>query len=338
MKKTLKIIAVNLIVFCLLLLALEGLARVWVPSADRSAVFDDRELRMRGRPFVQFDPKRGFALVPGFKNRLYAINSLGFRGEEFPADLERREVVLAMGESTTFGWEVPDNATYPYALNCLLNHGGSDYYVINGGVPSYTSSQVRIYLDELLSARNFKVDLVLVNIMWNDIWYSSVANWNPNILVFQQPPSWMRFLLRHSRFVSAVLTRLGASDATTDRFNEAALSQYRDNLVAIIARCREAHVKLAFVEPPLDADHLSDAGLAEFRIHYSKPFLISMGRRYWQTLHQIANRYGVPVVSQRLGLSRLHQHELFIDALHPTPQGNALMAADISERVREMLQ
>jgi len=67
-------------------------------------------------------------------------------------------------------------------------------YVINGGVPSYTSSQTLLYMQEILEKAPIEPKTILVNIMWNDIWYSSVKNWHPNILVHQKPPEWLSFL------------------------------------------------------------------------------------------------------------------------------------------------
>jgi lysophospholipase L1-like esterase len=78
-----------------------------------------------------------------------------------------------MGESTTFGWRVRDDETYPYHLMRELNRTAPSIYVVNGGVPSYTSAQVYRYLKEILEGKILSPRAVVIDIMWNDLWYSS---------------------------------------------------------------------------------------------------------------------------------------------------------------------
>jgi hypothetical protein len=100
-----------------LLLAIEGVARLALED-DPSPLFADPALGRVDRPFVAADPRRGFALVPGFEDRVYRINSDGFRGPELPPGpvLARRFVVLAVGDSATFGWKVAEGGPYPAQL------------------------------------------------------------------------------------------------------------------------------------------------------------------------------------------------------------------------------
>src|SRR5436309_6951084 len=134
---------VNGAIFLLVCLGLEVASQALFPR-DLRAVFNDPGVFVRNRPFVVPDAIRGFALKPGYAEGGIHINSAGFRGPELPADLRSRELVLALGESSTFGWMVADSETYPAHLQQLLNRmqTARPICVVNAGVPSYTSPQV----------------------------------------------------------------------------------------------------------------------------------------------------------------------------------------------------
>ena len=105
----------------------------------------------------------------------------------------------------------------------------------------------------------------------------------------------------------------------------------------MIATCREHGIQLVFVEPPFDGDHLPEAGLNEFQVRYSKDFFIETSLTYLQRLHARATKYHVPVIVHRLDMRNLHQKELFLDMLHPTPAGNRMMASDIYSSLLPLL-
>lgn len=336
MKKLIRLILINIFVFLVLAFLIEGASRLIIPREDIQPLFDDEQLRTRGRAFVVPHPLRGFALKPGFSNGMYRVNQEGFRGEDFPGNIENKKCILTLGESTTFGWGVKDNETYPFFLMNQFPEK-DNVYVINGGVPSYTSSQTLVYLKEILTMGDFKPDIVLINILWNDIWYSTVSNWHPDILIYQKPPFWITWLSRNSRFVYGFLMGFSETKNPIDVFNDKALHQYEKNIEQMILTCQQNGVRLFFVEPPFDADHMPETGLNEFQIRYTKSFFIFMAHIYTQALHRMAHNHGVHVLSHNLDLRYLHQEKLFLDALHPTPKGNALMAVDVYGALNQIL-
>lgn len=338
-KKILSLLAVNIIILLVLLLAIEGASRIFIPGKEEKAIFNDKDLRVRGRPFVEHHPSRGFALKPNFKNSLYTIDSNGFRITPAEAKSKPLFTVLTMGESTTFGWMVKDDETYPYYLAKDLQTKYPNVQVVNAGIPSYTSSQVLAYLREILTKKTVHPDMILINIMWNDIWYSTILNWHPDILIYQKPPEWMIFLSQYSHLFKILQEQASkkGKESLTDRFNKEALDYYRHNIEEMIALCKNAHIPLFFVEPPLDADHIAKEGLNEFHVRYTKPFLIEMGKTYFNALKEAAAAKKIPVIQQSLGLQNLHQKTLFLDALHPTPQGNSIMAKDIAADIEKYL-
>ena len=322
------VIGINLLVLLGLAAGLEGAARLFYAS-DARPLFADSELRTRGRPFVQPHPRRGFALKPGFEDALYRIDGDGFR--QGPPAATGAPVWIALGESTTFGWGVADGDTYPAQLQALLAAQGRQVRVINAGVPSYSSSQVLRYLEELL-AGGTKPERVLISIMWNDIWYSTVLNWYPDLLVYQQPPAWMSTLLHHSVLLRRILMQPQPAQAQlVDRFNAEALAQYRDNLRAMLGLARQHGIDAVLVEPPFAPELMPEEGLNEFHVRYTRPFFLDVAARHRAVMAEVAREFGVPVVDHRLSLSKGGAgKQYFLDLLHPTPEGNRMLAEDVA--------
>jgi lysophospholipase L1-like esterase len=122
---------------------------------------------------------------------------------------------------------------------------------------------------------------------------------------------------------------LSNKEKLADIENLPALQAYADNLQAIVDLSQKYGVKLMFVEPPIDADHMSSQGLNEFQIRYSKTFFITQAKKYRKQMHDIANKSNLSILNHSLSLDNLHQKPLFLDLLHPTPEGNTIMARDI---------
>ena len=83
------------------------------------------------------------------------INSRGFRGRDFEVEkLPGTQRIVTLGASSTFGYFVRDDETYPHHLQQLLDqraYGGKRYEVINLGIPHLDSSNlVALFHDEAL--------------------------------------------------------------------------------------------------------------------------------------------------------------------------------------------
>jgi len=331
------VLIVNLFVLLALLAGIELASRLIFPEEKITPIFGDQELRTRQRPFVQLHSTRGFSLKPGFSDGVYTVDEKGFRENGLPGKKTvvsaEKKIILTLGESTTFGWGVQDHETYPAHLARLFSEKNG-VKVINGGVPSYTTSQVLIFLREILEKKVIKPDLILINILWNDIWYSTIRNWHPDILVYQQQPWWLSFLTTHSRFCHLLVMGAATNQEKVNMVNQKALRQYEKNIEEMIQVCRQENILLAFVTPPFDADHMPEEGLNEFHVRYTKDFFIQTAETYAQQLHMLAKSNKVSIITHQLDITHLHQRSLFLDALHPTPKGNALMARDIYNYIK----
>jgi lysophospholipase L1-like esterase len=101
----------------------------------------------------------------------YQINSHGFRGEEFSIDKPGDQVrICCIGNSCTFGWEIPEGQTYAEQLEILLSQAYPDkeIEVINCGVPGYTSHQGLVLLKEKIL--DYNPDIITLSFGWNDMW------------------------------------------------------------------------------------------------------------------------------------------------------------------------
>jgi len=139
------------------LLDLTRLRRV----ANRTVTFDRRV-------FWRFKPNQILA-DPEIYRRPVRINSLGFRGPDFtPAKPARTFRIICLGDSTTFGWSVADDETYPAQLEkrLLARYPGRNFQALNLGVTGYTSLQGRELF--LSRAAGFQPDLVIFAFGSND--------------------------------------------------------------------------------------------------------------------------------------------------------------------------
>ncbi len=141
-------------------------------------LLDLHKLRRVQNKAVDFDPYLFWKFKPNqyLDNREaygkpVTINSHGFRGPDWQ-DQKPKGVyrVACLGDSTTFGWSVGDEETFPVklqkALEESLQGSGLKVEVLNLGVTGYTSRQGR----ELMAryAADWKPDLVIFAFGPND--------------------------------------------------------------------------------------------------------------------------------------------------------------------------
>ncbi len=139
-------------------------------------------LRMAGWP----EPDGTYA-----HNSVYWVTDPGLRGKAFPHPEESAEFsvstdqlglrapqhavdkpagvhrIMTLGCSTTFGWGVDDEETYPSVLERLARADGKvKTEVINGGQPGYTSFQGRWLWGSVLD--DYAPDVVLIGYVVQD--------------------------------------------------------------------------------------------------------------------------------------------------------------------------
>ncbi len=97
------------------------------------------------------------------------INSLGIRSAEIPEKNDADEIrILCIGDSVTYGYAVPESATWPFRLENIVQTAFPNIpvRVINAGVPGYASRQCLEWLSSV--GVSLKPDVVVFCSGFND--------------------------------------------------------------------------------------------------------------------------------------------------------------------------
>jgi len=130
----------------------------------------DRYLLWRMKPGLEGEFVSPVVVPEGRRRPKFEVitNSRGFQGQEFeerkPEGVLR---IVCMGNSSTFGWGVPPDSSYPRLLEKILEESsGGDVEVINAGVPGYSSLQGLVLFEREIST--LEPDIVTVSYGAND--------------------------------------------------------------------------------------------------------------------------------------------------------------------------
>ncbi len=173
-----KLISINLCVLAVLLLLLEGGARlVWTLKTCMAGKCDSNRLKhlaVRELPsdvninFIEKNNRLGYIPTPGF-NRIInfrhwphvkvSIDENGYRNND--NDTIDTHSILAIGDSFTFGDQVSNRDTWPSCLERSLNKG-----ITNAGVSGYGAAQAVKRADIILKTNHY--DTVILSVLLND--------------------------------------------------------------------------------------------------------------------------------------------------------------------------
>jgi lysophospholipase L1-like esterase len=308
------------------LLALEGGARLW--GAGTRGLFPAEFIASRA--FVEPDAELGFHLAPGYSDGLYGVNGAGFRGDPLPQDIAERFTILCAGDSTTFGWLVPQGGDFPGQLGRLLAERDGRLTVVNGGVPSFTSEQVLRKLRRDLP--RLRPEIVIVTMPWNDLWYSALESWQPDVLVPRVPGRWRSLFLGRSVLFRA----LADAPRVTLRRNQTAAeakATFAANVAAAIGAVREAGATPIFQMPPFSPASVPASGIRFLPtgLEWDKQFLMTAAQQYADAFRDAATTGRVFVQETALFMADAALIDLFLDEIHPTAAGYARMARGLQE-------
>jgi lysophospholipase L1-like esterase len=289
---------------------------------------------MTSRDFIVADSDRGFRLLENYHSSTVTTNSQGFRGQELPRVLSDKRLVLALGESTTFGWAVADDESYPSHLETILNASSADknFVVVNAGVPSYSSRQVLLYAEQLLT--RFQPEVVLVNTLWNDLFYSALEDWSPPYLVPRYPSALQATLYQYSRVYRWMASR-PAKREMLDHYCQESLVEYRKNIASIIGLCKSKGVAVVFVEPPFSEPWIEATGVALWENRFSREFVPKLAEMFLQEQLEETEAQQVSFVRHPCGISERPGAEEFFDFVHTNGEGNRAIAQRIATHLHE---
>jgi lysophospholipase L1-like esterase len=200
---------------------------------------------------VEPDPARSHRLKPGAAVTVggveYRVSSIGTRGDEPVEPRGDRLRVIAVGDSVTLGWGVPEDAAWPAVVRRSLEAAGRPAEVINAGVLGYGIREDAAWVEEL--DRRLRPDLVLVGYYPNDPEDAETATRSSG-------PSWSRLWTLAYPRLRALGLKLGlASDASAAyrSLHEPGTESWAraENAIGRIGRyCREAGVPCVLVLLP----------------------------------------------------------------------------------------
>lgn len=135
----------------------------------------------------EFHPLLQGVLTPNFLQswpHLIQHDSYGLRGVERDKDrLKRQIVIAAVGGSTTHDDGVANGETWPDVLEREL---GSEYAVLNHGVPAYSTAEHLIQTLFYLDSYDVTPRCAIYYVGWNDIHNAHIPNLDPGYANFHQ--------------------------------------------------------------------------------------------------------------------------------------------------------
>jgi lysophospholipase L1-like esterase len=294
------------------------------------------------------------------------INNHGFRGADF--DAERTpgvKRVIAIGESSTFGYEDPDDGTYPYLLEVALNRGSEGerkVEVLNCGIPHVNSENIAALLEH--EVLDYRPDVLTLMCGYNDAMYplAETAGAKLSRLLDEYSAAYagMRKLVNkvggslENKWTSYAESMPAAKVAVQLALHE---EMTRKNLRRILELAREHHVPIVLIRQtmtgyfeaerlghPMEqrptyaeetaqvADKLATKGALhgfEARVH--------IHRKLMAIVEELAAEYGVPLVDN----TKLVDEDVakyLVTSVHLSPDANARLANELEKVVRPMLR
>lgn len=288
------------------------------------------------------------------------INAQGFRGKDFiPEKPPGTYRIIAMGESSTFGFYARDEHTYPATLERLFAERvpGRRVEVINAGIPDANSDNILAMLRQELIP--YRPNFLTLYAGYNDAQYlmdenllQALASWvhahSATYVVIKRAVTAVGGPVLHSRWAK-YLPR--ADRDHVRRQVDLHAARYRRNLEQIIATARGAGVDLVFIKQPVTTSRSPQTrtkGLAyynELRLirsqldrdgwvtPYEALFLVHRG--LMDTLEEVAGHHGIPLVDNIAIVNA--RRDYLASYVHLTEEGNRALAEALYEQIAPRL-
>lgn len=269
-------------------------------------------------------------------NNVKIINSQGFRDKEYNVKKDKDVFrILCLGDSSTFGWNVPLEETYHALLETRLNkefgHQGKRFEIINAGVTGYTSCQglnlykfkgvkyepdvVTFYLGVNDPVKRFYLNDK--QIMRNDVpvWIKSVNN---NLLL-----QFHSYRLLREWIVHAISVEKNHAGENIPRVSP---EDFKKNILELNGLCNRNGALLVLISPPLckERDFGGDVQRKKDVVLYRKE------------LESISRENKIPLIKivEMTEEASSDTTPFFLDAVHPNTSGHRM----IEERLYHYLR
>ena len=348
------------------LLLLEILLRFYNPfqsriKGDRLVLVTNKTYHIKNRIIERLDPE--VTIVK---------NSLGFRGENPPADFDKRLTLVTIGGSTTQCFFLNEDQTWTARLGKRLESSVAPMWINNAGLDGHSTHGHLVLLEDYIVPLHPKVALFLIGA--NDVAIGSLSEWDSeNIkggIHFESSKAFIKSVSAYSEVVSLFLnmyrsftayqaglthhqvdlTKQGYLDvseeekqqylaANTTRY----LKDYETRLRRIVDVCRKAQIEPVFITQPLlvgaGTDDVTGVDLARVRTEGPQ----QSGKMYWDLLEvyndvtrRVGRENGILVIDLARELPKTSRY--FYDFIHYTPQGAQAIGDIIYKSLCPMLQ
>jgi lysophospholipase L1-like esterase len=294
---------------------------------------------------------------PNYNDGIKQHNSLGYRGEEFNPVKDPNTIrILALGGSTTYGYLNKDpRLTWPALLqDKLRKHTGRNIEVINGGVKYGTSA-------ELLAAyvfrhRYIKPDIIIFHEGGNDAMPVFFPDYNAEYTHFRGHGSGgalrngEKFLL-HSNILKVFYSLWLNSNETVYKAQPYSLAELdRKEAAKRVADDRNFEGFKRNVDLLMDLSRMDSARMLLFGFVHAREENLSKNRedhiglektlakciaKNKAIMRNLATKHGAVYVEAD---QDLFKDEWFLDNCHLTPEGEAVKANVVFEKILPLIE
>ncbi len=346
----------NIVVFPLYLIlviviALEIILRVYNPFAARVKGYDI-VLPVNEKYIIDMGNK------PKFEPKIiHTKNSLGFRGEEMPKNIDSYLSIITVGGSTTECYYNSDSLTWSYLLDKKIKQNCKSTWLNNAGLNGHSTFGHQVLLNQYLVKIKPKVLFFLIGI--NDIGREELNDFDSDV-VSDKVFNIKGWFLKNSEVANTILNlkrslrakrKLGLShdfaiepldkmphltlsekqskDAIYQQ-KKTYLSAYRSRVKSILDICLKNKIVPVLITQPLlygpEKDPLTGVNLATVKTNENQN-----GKLYWETLElyneevrKIGSESGTFVIDLAHEMPKNSLY--FYDSMHFTAEGNSVVS------------
>jgi len=279
-----------------------------------------------------------------FESQIY-INSLGFRGPEFPPQKGRTYQIVALGESNTFGFTLnPEHKPWPEILEDLIRQRlkpSRPVQVINAGLPHHSLKNNLYRLRTRILA--LKPDMIISYHGWNtfkSLFPSLPPNYVKTLPVYKRRP--LRILADSEYRIELLLLKWRFSAKPVFKpppLSELLESSCGKDYQKLISLARTNHIRLVLANYSMAVNRDSDRSVIEF-YRETNPSIyptIAVNTMHSMLLKELARQHPeVCLVDTHPHLDG--EHWKFIDTVHFAPEGDQQMAETFFAAIRGLLE
>jgi lysophospholipase L1-like esterase len=288
-------------------------------------------------------------LRPGAQGTLIeshiSINSRGFRGREIADPKGQTYRIVALGESTTFGYTInPEDKPWPELLEQLINRElkpARPVEVINAGIPGITLPEnLNRFSDDILP---LKPDMIICYHGINGFQLLDKAmpplRGKPPPVYRKRPLPLLADCEYRLKLLAYQHTRGARGSSRPPTFSNLLDTEYARAYCSLIDIARTNNIRLVLANFPLAVNQQSPPELVEFfsRRHKRTDWYIRANAAHGMMVEELARAHSeVSFVNTRPHLDG--EEEKYIDLMHLTQEGDRQLAWTFFDGIRDMLE